>query len=374
MLNVIRKLLRKLTLKRRLQKIKLVAIDVDGTLTDGRIIRDGEGKEYLIFYTKDGTGIKLAQEAGIPVVFITGRSSPVSIQRARELEVEIFFGRLKKVDTLKEIEEKYGVKGEEIMYIGDDIIDYEIMGSVGITVAVGDADPKIKEIADIVTKKPGGRGAVREALEILLKAKKSWKKATKRYTKYIDYIPILLIVSILSLNACDTNDDYVLLSKSEFSLSEMNEAQQNIPFFVMEDFKYHASAYYTGETEWVLESSEATTFYDSPYIYLKDIKAWFYEKNSTNLNYFVKADLGIIDRKQGIVIVRGKVIGKGIKTGTLVITSELTWDHSAQKLYNDKPTTLIKDNTKIEGIGLEAYPQTGEVILKEVKGSAEKLQ
>lgn len=151
-------------------KIKLFVMDVDGTLTDGRIILGSDGTEYKHFNVKDGMGIKLLKEKGIVPVIITGRSSTIVDYRCKELGIsELHQGISNKLNVLKGILEKNNVQFQEVAYIGDDINDLEAMTECGARFAVGNAAQEVKNIATYVTESNGGDGAVREAIEYILK-------------------------------------------------------------------------------------------------------------------------------------------------------------------------------------------------------------
>jgi 3-deoxy-D-manno-octulosonate 8-phosphate phosphatase (KDO 8-P phosphatase) len=157
-------------LQSRLKKIKLLLLDVDGVLTDGRIILDNRGNELKAFHVRDGHGIKLAQRAGIMVGIITGRNSEVVSLRARELGIqEVHQGAYDKITVYEALMNKYGLHDDEIAYMGDDIVDMDIFKRAGVAVAVADSDPAIKPQADLITKAAGGRGAVREFINRILK-------------------------------------------------------------------------------------------------------------------------------------------------------------------------------------------------------------
>ena len=159
------------SLQSKAKKIKLLLLDVDGVLTDGRIILDNQGNEYKAFYVRDGHGIKLAQKAGIMVGIITGRISEVVNVRARELGIqEVHQGAHEKIAVYDALLSKYGFRDDEVAYIGDDIVDSDIFKRVGIAAAVADADPAVKPQANMVTKAAGGRGAVREVINLILKS------------------------------------------------------------------------------------------------------------------------------------------------------------------------------------------------------------
>lgn len=166
------------------KKIKLLILDVDGVLTDGSIILDNEGNEYKSFHVRDGHGIKMLIRAGVQVALITGRQSKVVARRAHELGItEVFqkcFNKAVAYDTLLK---KYGLSDQEIAYVGDDIVDAPIMTKVGLPVSVSDSVEEIKKYALVVTKNRGGRGAVREVADVILKAKGLWQEMFDEYFK-----------------------------------------------------------------------------------------------------------------------------------------------------------------------------------------------
>ena len=160
----------KRTIQAKAKKIKLLLLDVDGVMTDGRIILDNRGNELKAFHVRDGHGIKLAQKAGIVVGIITGRNSDVVNIRARELGIsEVHQGALDKIAVYDAVLSKYGFRDDEVAFIGDDIVDLSIFKRVGIAATVADSDPAVRPYADIVTKAAGGRGAVREVINLILK-------------------------------------------------------------------------------------------------------------------------------------------------------------------------------------------------------------
>jgi 3-deoxy-D-manno-octulosonate 8-phosphate phosphatase (KDO 8-P phosphatase) len=160
----------RLSIQSKTKKIKLLLLDVDGVMTDGRITLDNHGNETKAFHVRDGHGIKLAQKAGIAIGIITGRSSEVVNIRARELGVqEVHQGAHEKITVYDSVISKYGLCDEEVAYIGDDVVDLSIFKRVGMAVTVADADPSVKPHVDLVTKAEGGRGAVREVINLILK-------------------------------------------------------------------------------------------------------------------------------------------------------------------------------------------------------------
>lgn len=157
------------TVKAKAKKVKLLLLDVDGVLTDGRIILDNQGNELKAFHVRDGHGIKLAQRAGIVVGIITGRRSEVVNVRARELGIlEVHQGAHDKLSVYETVLAKYGLDDSAVAFVGDDIVDADIFRRVGLAVAVADAEPAVLPLADLRTRTAGGRGAVREVINLLL--------------------------------------------------------------------------------------------------------------------------------------------------------------------------------------------------------------
>ena len=166
----------------RLNKIKLLLLDVDGVLTDGKIIYDNQGNESKAFDVKDGHGLKMVQRAGIQVGIITGRSSDVVRKRAAELGIEILYqGALRKLEPYLKILSEQNLLDEQVAYVGDDIIDLPILHRVGFSATVADAVPDVFPCVDYVATRPGGGGAVREICDLLLRASGQWDEITKRY-------------------------------------------------------------------------------------------------------------------------------------------------------------------------------------------------
>ncbi len=156
--------------------VKILILDVDGVLTDGSIILDNYGNEIKCFYVRDGHGIKMLLKQGIPVAFITGRYSEVVKKRAKELGIKDVFQKCyDKTKAYEKLIKKYSVSDQEIAYIGDDIVDIPILRKCGLPITVADADDYVKSVAMIITKNKGGRGAVREICDLILKAKNLWE-------------------------------------------------------------------------------------------------------------------------------------------------------------------------------------------------------
>jgi 3-deoxy-D-manno-octulosonate 8-phosphate phosphatase (KDO 8-P phosphatase) len=168
-------------LKARILPIKLLACDVDGVLTDGNIVYGSGSQEFKAFNIQDGLGIKLAGWNGLPVVWITGRSSDAVERRAAELDVKIFQGAKDKEVGIRTAAEVFGVPLEEIAYVSDDLNDLPALKLVGLPIAVANAAPEVKALAAYVTEARGGTGAVREAIELILRGQGRWEAAIETY-------------------------------------------------------------------------------------------------------------------------------------------------------------------------------------------------
>lgn len=160
----------------------MLILDVDGVLTDGGIIMDEKGRESKCFSVRDGTGATLWRRAGFRISIITGRKARVVEYRAKEMgAVSLYQKALRKLRAYEEIKKKYRLMDREIAYIGDDLHDIPVMKRAGLSVAVADAAAEVLPYAHYITFSPGGRGAAREVIELILKAKGLWSKVTAVY-------------------------------------------------------------------------------------------------------------------------------------------------------------------------------------------------
>ncbi|MGA8023910.1 MAG: HAD hydrolase family protein [Candidatus Acidiferrales bacterium] len=167
---------------RRAKPIRVLLMDVDGTMTPGYVclqtFPDGSVAEMKMFHAHDGAGIKLASIMGIRTGLITGRDSPATARRARESSMEfVIQGQPKKLESYKAILTRAGITDEEVAYVGDDLPDLPILQRVGLGVAVANAVVEVRRAAHYVTVAKGGEGAIREVVELILKAQGRWKKA-----------------------------------------------------------------------------------------------------------------------------------------------------------------------------------------------------
>ena len=161
-----------------LKKIKVVAMDVDGVMTDGRIIYDGEGKELKFFDVQDGYAIARGRRTGLKTAIISARGCRAVKARAKDLKFDkVYLNASPKVEAYARMLKAFAVKDEDVCYIGDDIPDLDILRRVGFAVAPANAAAELRTVAHYVTLRSGGRGAVREALEMILKAQGQWEVA-----------------------------------------------------------------------------------------------------------------------------------------------------------------------------------------------------
>jgi YrbI family 3-deoxy-D-manno-octulosonate 8-phosphate phosphatase len=166
----------------RCRKIELILADVDGVLTDGGVVLDNQGIETKQFHIRDGLGIKLWQRAGYHVGLITSRTSHIVKLRAAELGIDqVRQGVERKLPVARQIIDERGLSAEQVCFIGDDLPDLAVIQWVGLGVAVADAAAEIRSAAHYVTTLVGGRGAVRETIEMILKAKDRWEDLVGKF-------------------------------------------------------------------------------------------------------------------------------------------------------------------------------------------------
>ena len=164
------------------KRIKLLVLDVDGVLSDGQVLLGPDGQELKAFHVRDGTGMKYWKRAGGLLAIISGRSSPAVLHRARELDVDVVTqGATSKLPAYRAVLEQLGAREDQTAVMGDDLPDLPLMAHCALPVAVADAAPEVLAAAAVVTKSPGGRGAVRELVEMILKEAGSWETILARY-------------------------------------------------------------------------------------------------------------------------------------------------------------------------------------------------
>jgi 3-deoxy-D-manno-octulosonate 8-phosphate phosphatase (KDO 8-P phosphatase) len=169
-------------LQNRLRKIRCLLLDVDGVLTDGKLHFTSEGQEFKTFDVQDGHGIAMAQRVGLTIGFISGRPSKATAHRAADLGVKIVLQEpTNKMEMVEQVKREHGFADDEIAFIGDELVDLPVLRRVGLAVAVPNAVDEARRAAHYVTRRRGGDGAVREIIEMVLKARGLWEQATAKY-------------------------------------------------------------------------------------------------------------------------------------------------------------------------------------------------
>ena len=169
-------------LRHKAEKIKLLLLDVDGVLTDGRIIYDSRGQDLKFFDVHDGLGVHLLKKSGIKTILITAKGSKTIKPRAKDMGVEEIFENISpKSAIFAKILKKYNVNADEVCFVADDLVDLGLMKIVGFPIAVFNAAQDIKKCAAYITIRHGGRGAVREVAELILKSQGKWDEVIKYY-------------------------------------------------------------------------------------------------------------------------------------------------------------------------------------------------
>lgn len=171
---------------RRAARVRLLLMDVDGVLTDGKLYNlpgpEGQVFETKAFDSQDGISLQWLNWKGIQAGVISGRVSPAVVERCRQCKIAyVYQGHIEKIPIFEEIMAQAGVKPEEVAYVGDDLTDVVIMRRVGFAIATGNARPEVKHCAHLVTQAEGGRGAVREVVELILKAQGHWEELLRKY-------------------------------------------------------------------------------------------------------------------------------------------------------------------------------------------------
>ena len=165
-----------------LQGICLLALDVDGVLTDGSINMGAQGELFKSFYAQDGLGISVALRSGLQIAIITGRKSEIIHRRAQELGIQMVQEGVKdKYLALEQLQNQLGLSRGQVAYMGDDLNDLPAFRAAGVTFAPADAVEEVREAASFVTEAAGGRGAVREAIEMILQAQHKWEQIVNSY-------------------------------------------------------------------------------------------------------------------------------------------------------------------------------------------------
>ena len=171
------------SLKKKLARVRLFLCDVDGVLTDATVTM-GEGSETKRFHIRDGLGLRLLQQNGIKVGWVSHRPSPATTRRAKDLKIDFLHQKsVPKVGAIEGIMKKAGVDWDQTCFVGDDLFDLGALKRAGLSVSVADGLEEARGVADYVTRQPGGEGAIREIAEVILKAQGKWERIVEEQLK-----------------------------------------------------------------------------------------------------------------------------------------------------------------------------------------------
>jgi len=166
------------------EQLRLLILDVDGVLTDGKLFFDQQGNEYKSFHAQDGHGIKLLRQSGVEVAVISGRKSASVALRMQSLGIShVYQGHENKLAAFSELLAELDIRPEQAAHVGDDVLDLPIMCRVGLAIAVNDANPAVKQYAHWVTERGGGQGAVREVCDLIMQARGCFDEMINAYLK-----------------------------------------------------------------------------------------------------------------------------------------------------------------------------------------------
>jgi 3-deoxy-D-manno-octulosonate 8-phosphate phosphatase (KDO 8-P phosphatase) len=168
----------------RARRVRLLVLDVDGVLTDGRMVLADDGREVKAFHTRDGIAFDLARRAGLRLALVTGERSTIAKARGEKLGVaSIVLGARRKGEVVEALAAEHGLELTALAYVGDDLLDLPALQRVGLAVAVADAVAEVRAAAHVVTRARGGEGAVRECVELLLRAQGSWRAVADAFVR-----------------------------------------------------------------------------------------------------------------------------------------------------------------------------------------------
>jgi 3-deoxy-D-manno-octulosonate 8-phosphate phosphatase (KDO 8-P phosphatase) len=171
-------------IEQRARAVRMFVFDVDGVLTDGSLFYDNEGQEYKAFNSRDGHGIKMLRASGVETGIITGRKSHIVLHRARNLGIgHIYQGAEDKLEALQRLLQETGLTAQQLAYMGDDVVDLPVMNRCGLAITVPDAPVEVKARSHVITVAAAGRGAAREACELIMRAQGTWAAQIALYDR-----------------------------------------------------------------------------------------------------------------------------------------------------------------------------------------------
>jgi 3-deoxy-D-manno-octulosonate 8-phosphate phosphatase (KDO 8-P phosphatase) len=168
----------------RARQVKLLVTDVDGVLTDGRMVLTERGDELKAFHTRDGVAVALAKRGGLKIAFVTGETSLLAKTRGDKLGVDaVVLGARRKGETLEDLCTQFGLSARAAAFVGDDLLDVPALQRAGLAIAVADAAHEVRAVAHVVTKARGGSGVLRECVELILKSQGRWRSTVAAYVR-----------------------------------------------------------------------------------------------------------------------------------------------------------------------------------------------
>ncbi len=308
-------------------------MDVDGVLTDGKLHFTSDGQEFKTFDVQDGHGIAMAQRAGLLIGFVSGRPSKATERRAADLGVTIVLQKpANKMEMVEQIKREHGLKDEEICFIGDELVDLPVLRRVGLAVAVPNAMQEVKEVAHYVTSHSGGDGAVREVIEMILKAQGSW---TKVIAKYMTLAVAGLLVAASAVIGDETN--------APGQRSQTDEATGFIEKFEVPERDEQ------GNLKWKLFGDKAQIRSDG-LLNIFNARAEFYSSNRVDMVF--TAPVCLLDRFNKRAVSDGPVRIEG--QNMIVTGNGGDWN-------NETSSVVVRSNVRVVlSGGQEIFPQPKE--------------
>jgi 3-deoxy-D-manno-octulosonate 8-phosphate phosphatase (KDO 8-P phosphatase) len=309
------------SLNNRLKKIRCLLMDVDGVLTDGKLHFTSDGQEFKTFDVQDGHGIAMAQRAGLLIGFISGRPSKATARRARDLRVNIVLQKASnKMQMVDQVKRKHKLRNEQIAFIGDELVDLPVLRRVGFAVAVPNAMDEVKRAAHCVTRRRGGDGAVREVIEMILKAQGSWRKVI---AKYMTLVAATLLFAAGTSASGDTTNAAPAAATGYIEKFEVPERDED------------------GNLKWKLMGDKAQILPDGM-LNIFNARAEFYTNNQIALVF--TAPTCLLDRANNrattddpVRIVRDDVIVTGVGGAWDGAKSSLSIRSNVQVIITNKP-------------------------------------
>jgi 3-deoxy-D-manno-octulosonate 8-phosphate phosphatase (KDO 8-P phosphatase) len=298
-------------LKRRLKNIRCLLLDVDGVLTDGTVYFHSDGGEAKGFSIQDGHAISMALRGGLQIGFISGRPSRVTELRAEDLGVKIVRqGKQNKMEMVEQIKTERGYRDDEIAFVGDDLVDLPVLRRIGLPLAVANATGEIKGAAVYVTKRRGGDGAVREVIEMILKAQGSWKNVM---AKYLAMFAVSIAVSITGF-AAESNRPAATGFIEKFEVPERDEG---------------------GNLKWKLNGDRAV-FRDDGLMNIVNARAEFYSSNRVDMVF--TSPTCLLDRANNRAVTDAPV---RIERSDMIVTGNGgDWD-------GNKSSLVVRHNVRV---------------------------